>query len=312
MSEEETQATGQSAMMMPFFMGGPWVPKFSGTGSEVKFGEWRSQTETMLSFQPIRDSQKADFVLGLLEGEAKREILTLDRTDRNNPRKIFEVLSELYGDNTHASTLRAQFFNCRQEPNQSLRSFSLRLRELFSRLKQKDETGLEQGDVLLRDQFIMGLKEGPIRQELRRQVRKTPRVTFDEVKMEALALEEEQEEQWIPSGCLAVSRPTLGGPKPVTDWKQELRTEIMNEVKEQMTAMTKTILDELRDSNRMSRVEPRPHAASGGTNRGHRPRAPYNNAKYKWDPQGRPICNVCEEAGHIGRYCPSKASSQDF
>lgn len=158
----------------------------------------------------------------------------------------------------------------------------------------------------------MGLKEGPIRQEVRRQVRKAPRVTFDEVKMEALALEEEQEEEWMPSGCLPVSRPTLCGPKPVTDWKQELRTEILNEVKEQMTAMTKTILDELRDSNRMGLVHPRPHAALGGSNQAHRPKAPHNNAKYKWDPQGRPICNVCEEVGHISRYCPSKTSSQDF
>lgn len=86
------QATGQPMIMVPFFMGGPWVPKFRGTGSEVTFGEWKSQTETMLSFQPIRDSQKADFVLGLLEGEAKREILTLERTDRNNPKKNFCVV----------------------------------------------------------------------------------------------------------------------------------------------------------------------------------------------------------------------------
>lgn len=39
--------------------------------------------------------------------------------------------------------LRTQFFNCRQEPNQSLRSFSLWLRELFFRLKHKEDNGLE-------------------------------------------------------------------------------------------------------------------------------------------------------------------------
>lgn len=37
----------------------------------------------------------------------------------------------------------------------------------------------------------------------------------------------------MPSGCLAVSKPTLGVSKSLTDWKQELRTEILNEVKEQ-------------------------------------------------------------------------------
>uniref|UniRef100_A0AAV2MC89 Reverse transcriptase n=1 Tax=Knipowitschia caucasica TaxID=637954 RepID=A0AAV2MC89_KNICA len=39
--------------------------------------------------------------------------------------------------------------------------------------------GLGQGDLVLRDQFILGLKEGPVRQELCRQVRKAPQLTFD-------------------------------------------------------------------------------------------------------------------------------------
>lgn len=112
---------------------------------------------------------------------------------------------------TDVSILRAQFFNCRQEPNQSLSTFSLRLHELFSRLKQKHPTGLEAGDSLLKVQFVMGLKEGPIRQELRR---KRPCITFNELQLEASALEEEQEEQWTPSGCLAVSKQTPAATQP--------------------------------------------------------------------------------------------------
>uniref|UniRef100_A0AAV2L2A8 Uncharacterized protein n=1 Tax=Knipowitschia caucasica TaxID=637954 RepID=A0AAV2L2A8_KNICA len=136
----------------------------------------------MLTFQPMGDSQKADFIFGLLDGEAKREVLTLDRTERNTPAKIFGILSAL--------------------------------------LKQKDAMGFEQGDLMLRDQFVMGLKDGPIRQELRRQVRKRPALTFDEVKTEALAIEEEQAEQWPPHDCLVVTlfsesvcRNLLGGEK---------------------------------------------------------------------------------------------------
>lgn len=34
-----------------------------------------------------------------------------------------------------------------------------------------------------------------------RLVRKTPMLSFDEVKMEPLSLEEEQEKQWSPSSC---------------------------------------------------------------------------------------------------------------
>uniref|UniRef100_A0AAV2KRN3 Uncharacterized protein n=1 Tax=Knipowitschia caucasica TaxID=637954 RepID=A0AAV2KRN3_KNICA len=68
--------------------------------------------------------------------------------------------------------------------------------------------GLGQGDLVLRDQFILGLKEGPVRQEFRRQVQKAPQLTFDEVKMEALALEDEQGQQWPAFECTAVSKTT--------------------------------------------------------------------------------------------------------
>lgn len=115
-----------SVMIMVFVMGSPWMQKFTGECSEAKLGEWKLHIETMLSFQPLTDLQKEDFVLGPLEGEAKREILALERGCRDTPKKIFDVLLRLYGDNTHASILRTQFFNCRQEP-QALRSFSLRL-----------------------------------------------------------------------------------------------------------------------------------------------------------------------------------------
>ena len=86
------------------------MQRFSGCGSEAKLGEWKLQIETMLSFQSLSDSQKADFVLSSLEGEAKREILALERASRNTPKRIFDVLVALYGDNTHISTLRTQFF----------------------------------------------------------------------------------------------------------------------------------------------------------------------------------------------------------
>lgn len=322
MPGEGQPATGQAAeqrgTMMPFMMGMPWVQRFGGSGSEAKLGEWQAQMETMLSFQPISDAQKADMIMSFLDGEAKREVLTLEKTCRDTPRKIFSVLSTLYGDSTHVSVLRAQFFNCRQEPNQSLRSFSLHLRELFLRLKRKDETGLERGDVLLRDQFIMGLREGPIKQELRRQVRKQQALSFDEVKFEALALEGEQDDNW-PAGhsCLAVSRPNSSPQNSVADWKQEFRRELLKEVKEQLTETAKILVNELRAEINGPSYPPvptaRPRAYSDDLGRvRQRFRTSSNNQDFKWDPHGRPICNQCGEPGHIRRHCPQTKAPQGF
>lgn len=38
------------------------MQRFSGGGSEAKLGEWKLQIETILSFQPLSDSQKVDCV----------------------------------------------------------------------------------------------------------------------------------------------------------------------------------------------------------------------------------------------------------
>lgn len=308
MQQAQEGAAGPAAMMMPFFMGCPWVQKFNGENAQVKFGDWKHQVESMLSFQPLTDSQKADILLNLLEGEAKREILTLERQGRDTPKKIFDVLHVLYGENTHVSVLRTRFFNCRQQPQESLKSFSLQLRELFLMLKQRDEAELGDGDAILRDQFIMGLRDSSLRQELRRLVRKTPALSFDEVKMEALALEQEQAELWSPSSCLAVEK-QVPHTQIMTDWKAELKNELLKEMKEQMAEMSKNILSELQDNRtaKDTRRRPEPRWRSDSGARGARA-AP----RYEWDQQGRPICATCKETGHFSRSCRSRVPHQDF
>lgn len=305
MPGEDPQATGPF-MMMPFFMGGPWMCKFDGLGT-VKLGEWKTQIKYMLSVQRLSAQQQVQFLVGSLDGDARREVLALEEEDRDTTKKIFDLLTALYGDNTPIAALRAQFFNCKQEPRQSLRSFALHLRELFCRLKSRDETGLEEGDILLRDQFILGLRDGPVRQELRKQVRRTPTLTFEVVKAEALALEHECQEHWEPSACMSAnvgSHPS----RPVSDWKVEFRNEIMKEVKEQMSQLSKTLVDELRGHQ----LPPQESAQPEGRWRNPRAAAMPTN-RFKWDPQGRPICSRCDGVGHISRRCPTARVPQgDF
>ena len=108
--------------------------------------------------------------------------------ERDTAEKIFDVLVKLYGDNRPTAALRAQFFNCRYGPKQSLRSFSLQVRELFSRLQSRTDAGLGGGGNLARDQFLFGLRDGPVRQALKLQLRQNPEMAFEDVRNEALAL----------------------------------------------------------------------------------------------------------------------------
>lgn len=313
MLEEQVQE-GRS-QFMPVFMGSPWAQKFGGQGSDVNFEDWVSQIEYLVSVQRLSEPQQIQFILGSLEGEAKREVLAVGEASRNTTKKIFELLSSLYGDNTPVAALRAKFFNCRQGPKQTVRSFCLHLRELFSRLRSRGDSGLGDTDTLLRDQFIMGLRDGPIRQQLKLQLRRDPRLTFEAVRKEALALEADKIDQDDPPACMAVTGTGPAAVSPATDWKQQLRAEILKEVKEQMVEFSKTIRDEL--LNRPAPVArlSRERSYSEGPANDHRPhtRTANSSTRFQWDAQGRPICTKCGEAGHIGRYChPRRASQGDF
>lgn len=99
----------------------------------------------------------------------------------------------------------------------------------------------------MRDQFILELQDGPIRQVLKLQLRRDPALTFEVVRTESLALERDTREAGEPTDCMAVSSMCPApDPTPTTDWKRELRKEIMKEVKEQMGELSKSLLSELR------------------------------------------------------------------
>ena len=121
--------------VMPWFMGAAWIPKFSG--EKGKFTEWRVQMEAMLRAQGLSQQQQADFVLGALEGDAKRELQLTNPRDKDKGQKVLDLLGRLYAKPVTKAQLRASFFNCRQRTDENVNAFILRLRELFSRWQER-------------------------------------------------------------------------------------------------------------------------------------------------------------------------------
>lgn len=76
----------------------------------MTFGAWKEQIQNMLTLQRLSVGQQLHFILGVLEGEAKREVLAMTAEERDTPEKVFTLLMDLYGDNTPVAALRAQFF----------------------------------------------------------------------------------------------------------------------------------------------------------------------------------------------------------
>lgn len=168
------------------------------------------------------------------------------------------------------------------------------------------------GKTLLRDQFVLGLREGPVRQGIRLQLRRDSALSFEALRQEALALEMDQGEIAGTTVCMAAS--SACGPtstEPI-DWKQKLRAELLEDVKGQVAEMSKSLLDELRRGRPggMPMVWERSYS-DGGQEPGRRPLRP-DSARFQWDDQGRPICNSCQEPGHVSRQCSSHRGSQGF
>lgn len=219
--------------VMPWFMGAAWFLKFDG--NRAKFGEWRVQVEAMLRAQGLSEQQQADFLLGALEGDAKRELHLVQPSSKNTGAKVLQQLQTLYAKPTTKAQLRASFFNCRQCADETVSAYILRLRELFSRWQERDAGGTEDGEDLLLDQLMVGLCAGPIKQELSRQLRRDERLTFSTACKEARALEQElQEGEEVAISQRVTAPPPRNDRSHLEQLKSQLREELQQDLMGEM------------------------------------------------------------------------------
>ncbi|XP_041961809.1 uncharacterized protein LOC121720042 [Alosa sapidissima] len=324
---EDQQAGGAAGpvinnmMMVPWFLGGPWVPKY-GEKNGPPLAEWRSQMEIYLRAQTLSAEQEVDFILSALQGEAKREVLLLPPAEKDTADHIFEALGRIYGDAVTVSQLRAQFFKCQQQAGEGVGPFILRLRESHSRWRAKEPT-VGSDDEMLRSQLVLGLQPGPVQMELQRRARREPTLAFDEACKEAKAMEKETQQAHAPMDVetrRTYNSPTQPQPShgsksstdPLQDWgslKEAMRTELVEELRAQVNDMKTSLLAELRTQRTAPGPTPRqPDPASNNSShpQGTRPRR--RDRTPQWDDQGRPICLRCGQAGHMQRNCVSQGS----
>lgn len=290
---------------MPVFAGAPWLPKFGGGTGELKYAEWKEQMLGLLGAAQYTEAQQISIIMGTLVGDARREVSVLEAGERDRPIKIFQFLDTLYGDQVAFPVLRAHFFSCRQRLDEPLRSFILRLKELSCRLRARDPEEAP-SDGQLRDQLLLGMGDGNLRQALKTYVRRNPDETFAAVCGEALLLEGEQQGS-EPVGVVSRTQGECCSAKsypPREDWKQTLKQELLSEVKEQMKEWTQELLRELKPMVNPPVAQP-PRTINPPVSR---PQAqPYSD---RWDPEGRPICRQCKEVGHYARNCRNVARNR--
>lgn len=215
--------------------------------------------------------------------------------NRDTELKILAVLTRKYGSSSSLDQLRVDFFDCKQFPGEGIEDFMLRLRESFNRWRSRDPVNV--GDSVVQAQFARGLRDGPTKRELERELRwASPTLSFGAACEEALALEREfmKGEDVMPCQACAVP-PSSRPPPPALNFeqiKETLRTEMRQEIK---PSLGKEITEEFRDQ--MSAFS---NSFRSGWN-DHPPVTSHNTRPFQWD-----VCKDCGKVGHIQRFCPQR------
>ena len=307
-----SNASTVPTMAMPWFMALPFIPKFSGKDGNIKFGPWSEQMESMLRAQGLDAQQKVDFVLWGLDGVAKRQIMLLDTDKRGSSKAILDELKRLYGPPGSLADVRVQFFQCRQREHESVEMYVLRFRELFNQWKESEPQVAAQVEPTARDQFVKGLRPGKVQRKVERLTRQRSDLSFSEACIEAQALEKEQNRK-DEAQAARVCVPPLTDVHELNRWKEDVKTELRQEIHDQLATISKTLVDEVRkqlspavqaDIHQGQGEFPRGRVEYGRYQRKH-----HSGEAFQWDRSGRPICRACGEPGHIQRYCNAAANA---
>ncbi|CAL9691892.1 unnamed protein product [Knipowitschia caucasica] len=270
-------------------------PLFNGR-SGLSLSEWLEEAQACMRARHLSTVEQAFFLFDHLEGEAKVEIKFRPAEERENPKRVTEILQELYGCVQPYVNLQQAFFSRRQEEGETLQEFSLALMALMDQVKQRAPDRVPNSNVLLRDQFTEHVFDSTLRRDLKRFIRDNPTATLLQVRAEALRWEREglpapfRERSFsLPSvrglqfEVRGSTRPTQASPTPNPGLNEVM--ELLKRQQDQLNQLTQTVASL---------------------------KAPRQNTP----PRAAIICRRCEQPGHYAGECdgvrvyrPSRAPS---
>lgn len=106
--------------------------------------------------------------------------------------------------------------------------------------------GSAQDEMTIRDQLVLGLRPGVVQQELQRQVRRKPTLSFTEVCSEVRALEVELKMEPVCASRISVPQTNQSMVAPsLEEWRETVRAELRKEITDQLSVIKETLTDEI-------------------------------------------------------------------
>ena len=242
---------------------------------------------------------QVEFLYDHLQGQARDEVRTLKKTDRNNPGKILEVLQQLFQDADTTAQIQQKFFQREQKKGESLQPYSLSLLKLMDRMLQKSKTVVGDKELMLKERFIDGVLDHQLRREMRRFSLEHLDISFLDFRKEIF--------RWAEAHRTEAS---LSSEKVQVNQHKQIDNDLMKV----LSAQNKMLEEQQKQLNMLSELVKQKDVNAGGRGqRGAGNTFRYRGrGSYRGRGRGRPIqCYNCHETGHIARDCPKPQAANN-
>ena len=252
------------------------------THGEPCVEEWIASMKSSFKIARVPEEDKIELLKQHLKGEAKLTVRFLLREGNTDVTKVFDVLKKTYGDRVPVGARLREFYDRKQGPGEKICAYAYDLQEKLHKLKRRDPKRIQDPDKMLKEQFVLGLRDDFLRRETKRQEKAQPALACLYLMNAAITWSEEEE------------TPEAAARGPV-------RGAVHATVAEEATSspLTLTSLHEAiqslaaRQEELFKTVHGRKQAAMPT-----RPARPPLR-----DDEGRLICYSCNQPGHTSRMC---------
>lgn len=260
-------------------------PDFTGSSAqgETSVEEWITSMKSCFKIARVPEEDKIELLRQHLKGEAKLTVKFMLSEDTTDVQKVFEVLEQTYGDKVPIGTRLREFYDRKQLAGEKIRAYAYDLQEKLRKLKRRDPERVQDLDRMLKEQFVLGLKDDFLRREMKRQEKEQPARTFLDLMHASITWSEEEE-----APAASAAKGSVRGAVHSTIVEEEPSSLTLKSLHEAIQSLA------TRQEELFKVVHDMEQAATAS-----RPGKPPLR-----DGEGRLICYTCNKPGHTSRMCP--------
>ena len=189
-----------------------------GSPCDPTIDEWLADFDVFVRQCCVPERERAVVLVDYLGGCAKEEVLCHPGEVRRDFGALVSLLRRMFGPLETVTSLYAEFYSRMQSEGETLAEYSRALIQLHQRIEGAAPTMAERqalavlGDGALKHQFVVGVRDGWVRHELRWLVLRSPDRPLIVVREEALCMMCEEEASVVEMSPVVKAAPALSGP----------------------------------------------------------------------------------------------------